>query len=104
MNIHVKSRYFSGEVELQFGKYGNGSIAIKAFDLPGGDPAFTATVAVDEMPSDGCVFLKGWSENEGVPEALEKAGIVEFTGGGACSGFCVADEYKLLITVEEMGL
>ena len=96
MKITVNAKYIKGEVELQFGKYQNGSTAIQAFSLYG-EPEFKATVALDELPSEGCVFLKGWSENEGIPAALVKAGVVELTGRKIPTGYCEAEEAKLLI-------
>lgn len=97
MVITVSAKYIKGEVELQFGKYQNSSTAIQAFSLYG-EPEFTATVALDEKPKEGFVFLKGWSENEGVPNALEKAGIVELTGRKLPNGYCEAEEAKLLVS------
>ena len=97
MKIHVKAKYTDEDVVLDLSrKYGNGSRAITATTLQG-DPQFTATVALDESPTEGCVFLKGWSENEGIPEALVKAGIVELTGRTVPTGFCEAVEAKLLV-------
>ncbi len=97
MIVKVKTKYTNEAVELQFAKYGNGSTSISATSLEG-EPLFTATVALDEMPSEGCVFLKGWSENEGVPEALVKEGIVELTGKIIPTGYCEAVEAKLLVS------
>ena len=97
MEIYVKSKYTDEKVILDMDrKYGNGSQAITATTLQG-EPQFTATVALDELPADGCVFLKGWSENEGIPEALVKAGIVELTGRTVPTGYCEAVEAKLLV-------
>ena len=95
MQVHVATKYYTGDVELRFGKYGNESVAIQA--VVSGEPQFVATVALDELPPDGHVFLKGWSENEGVPEALAKAGIVELTGRVLPTGYCEAQEAKLLL-------
>ena len=97
MEIHVKSKYTDEDVVLEFAKYSNDSPAIKLLSLYG-EPICTATVALDEKPADGCVFLKGWSENEGIPESLVKAGIVELTGRTIPTGYCEAQEAKLLIT------
>lgn len=36
------------------------------------------------------VWLKGWGENEGIPEALEDAGLVELTGMKCPTGFSEA--------------
>ena len=63
-----------------------------------GDPQFTATVNMPtEEIADDHVFLKGWSENEGLPEALEAAGLVKLTGRKCPAGFCEALEAKLLL-------
>lgn len=93
--INVHTDYINEDVVLKFSEYGNKSIAITAVSGIG-EPMFTATVALDVMPADGCVFLKGWSENEGVPEALVKAGVVELTGRKEATGYCEAIEAKLL--------
>jgi hypothetical protein len=45
------------------------------------------------------VWLKGWSENEGVPEALEKAGIVKLTSETMPTGFV---EAQLAIVSDEV--
>ena len=97
MKIFVKSEYCTGTVHLGFRKYPNGTQAITGTS-PVGEPLFTATVALDEKPDEGCVFLKGWSENEGIPEALVKAGVVELTGKTVQTGYCEAIEAKLLKT------
>jgi len=88
------------KVRLDFGHYGNGSIAIQGYSSLTGEPMFVATVALDEIPPDGCIFLKGWSENEGIPEALRKAGIVEFTGDEIETGYVTAVVAKLLVDPE----
>ncbi len=97
MQIHVKSKYTNEDVILNMDRsYGNGSRAITATTLQG-EPQFTATVALDEMPAEGCVLLKGGHENEGIPEALVKAGVVELTGRTFPTGYCKAIEAKLLV-------
>ena len=95
MKIFIKSKHCNEEVILRFGFYANGSSAIQAISLEG-EPIFKATVTLDEKPTKGCVFLKGWSENEGVPEALVKAGIVKLTGRKVKVGYCEAIEAELL--------
>lgn len=97
MRIHVKTEFVDEDVILDFDRhYGNGSRAITATSLQG-EPQFTATVALDELPAEGCVFLKGWSENEGIPESLVENGVVELTGRKVPTGYCEAVEAKLLI-------
>lgn len=46
-------------------------------------------------PGKHGVWLKGWSENEGVPEALVAAGIVTLTGRTHCTGFYEAQHAEL---------
>lgn len=100
MRIPIKSKYTNEMVILNVDShYGDSSqaITITATTLEG-EPQFTATVSiVGELPAEGCVFLKGWSENEGIPEALVKAGVVELTGRKVRVGFSEAIEAKLII-------
>lgn len=98
MKVYIKTQLIDEEVELQFARYYNSSIAITGVSLDGFEPIFKATVAIDgEFPCDDCVFLKGWSENEGLPEALVRAGVVELTGREIRTGYCKAVEARLLI-------
>ena len=100
MKVYIKSKYCDEEVELLFGSYGNGSTAIRAMSLEG-EPIFTATFALDEVPPFGCVFLKGWNENEGLPEALVKANIVKLTGRILAAGqYSDVVEAKLLVETD----
>jgi len=98
MNIHIKTKYLDEPATLEFRHYNDGSTLIVAFSLTG-EPLATCTVAVVELPGEGYVFLKDWGENEGIPECLVKAGIVELTGKKVWAGFCEALEAKLLINV-----
>jgi len=63
-----------------------------------GDHILTLTVnmAPNHAPNDGCVFIKDWSENEGILDAVLDAGLVEITGRTELAGFEVAHECKLL--------
>lgn len=91
---------------LRFGLYRSGEIAIEIIDKKGdfypdsiaGERITTATVALSEYgvaPSTGCVWLKGWSENEGLPERLQEIGVVRLTGRAAPCGYAVAQEGEL---------
>lgn len=80
--LRVRASWVNSLVFLKKKTYVDGSIAILAEVAKGKDkgaPEFIATVCLDEKPSDGCVWLKGWTENEGIPEALEAAGVVMLT-------------------------
>jgi len=98
MRVHITSKHLNREVELLCERYHrDDSIAIKAISLQG-EPEFIATVllANEELPKNH-VFLKGWSENEGIPEALAKAGVVRLTGRKVRVGFCEAIEAEILV-------
>ena len=101
MDIMMYAKYVNGPAKVVVGKYGNGRIALQLVDAETGEPLCTATTnLVDHRLGDGCVFLKGWSENEGVPQSLVDAGVVEYTGRAVQAGYCHTDEYKLLIEVK----
>ena len=84
------------DVELTFGQYRNGNIAITLG--PEEDPIGVATVnLVGNTPAEGCVWIKNWSENEGVLASLTRAGVIEPTGRTAHTGYVMAHEARLLI-------
>jgi hypothetical protein len=93
------------DLELRFHTYANnGSVALEFWDPEEDEPYYRATVNLpQEALAPNCVWLKGWSENEGLPEAMEKAGIVRLTGRTAPTGFCHAQEAELLIGPEKIG-
>ena len=68
---------------LRFARYQSGEIAIEIL-TPEGEQQLVATVALvpygAPRPGEYGLWLKGWSENEGVPEALVQAGVVTLTG------------------------
>lgn len=100
--ISVDAKYVKGQAMLRFGQYSNGRIAMSLFDPVTYEPLATATVNLpEEQLAAGHVFLKGWSENEGLPQALEKAGVVKLTGNQVHTGFVAADEAQLLVEVPE---
>lgn len=83
---------------IEFGRYQSGEIAIQIFNRYG-EPEATATVSLVPYgappPGERGVYLKDWSENEGIVQALVDAGIVELTGEAVPTGFCVADHAVL---------
>lgn len=91
--LKVGPAKYMGGGYVEFSTYPfNREIAIRIY-AEDGQPEATATVALQDAPnarSRNGVWLKGWSENEGVPEALVKAGIVTLTGETYPTGFCDA--------------
>lgn len=95
------AKYFSGG-EVSFAKYGvDDTVAIMINDPHTGERLAVASVNLEEadLPSPKHVWLKGWSENEGVPEALEKAGIIKRTGETKQTGFCQAELAEILVPI-----
>jgi hypothetical protein len=82
------------DAKIERGQYGDGSIALRLFDAEG--PIATATVWLPTPPQEGCVWIKDWSENEGMLASLVAAGVVEATGQVEQTGFVVAHEARLL--------
>lgn len=88
--------YCHSKSVMRFGRYVDGSIAIQCYTTKG-EPTFKPTVCVDEPAPEGYVWLKGWSENEGVIDALVKAGVVSITGKARVCGYGYAIEGRLLV-------
>lgn len=76
----------------------SGESALMSFSDIDGSPELTCTVALwppSPRAPEGYVWLKGWEANEGVPQALEDAGVVVLTGTQEPTGFCHARLAKL---------
>ena len=97
------TRYGSAGTLVVAGWYGNGRLALSVTN-PVSGVLYKATVNMpDDELADGFVFLKGWSENEGVPEALELAGHVRLTGREVQAGLSTAVEAEILFKLDEEG-
>jgi hypothetical protein len=98
MTLKVGPFSYSKGGVIEFGRYGSGEIAIQIFNRYG-EPEATATVSLVPYgaphPGERGIYLKDWSENEGVVQALVDAGIIELTGKGMPTGYCVADHAVL---------
>lgn len=78
----------------------NGRPALEIIDESEGYPETVAIPTVN-LPYEGIgpneVFIKNWSENEGVLEDLIAMEIISKPLGSVKTGFCVAYRCKLLI-------
>jgi len=83
---------------IKFHRYRSGEIGIQIVGDQG-EPQGVATVALVPSgaphPGEYGVWLKGWSENDGVPDALVRAGIVTLTGHTFRMGYCEAQHAEL---------
>jgi hypothetical protein len=77
MQVHNLKYGMSGEV--RFGRYASGELAIAIVN--DGEMQARATVCLEgwgvDAASDGHVWVKTWSENEGMDRALADAGVIE---------------------------
>lgn len=91
------SRYSKGGT-IMWGAYDTGEIAMRVFNELG-EPESTPTVNVSPYGADrappGHVWLKGWGENQGIPEALEAAGVCRRIGKEFSTGYEVAELAQL---------
>lgn len=84
--------------KIERGQYRGGITALKLIHATEGDPVAVATVNIDgRYPPEGHVFIKNWSENEGMVAALERAGVVKDTGHKVKVGDVEAHLCKLLV-------
>lgn len=100
VSVALSSRPYIG-VHLVFQPYLDpaGGMAVRLLqDREHGDLA-TASVNLagyGYTPSEGCVFLKSYSENSGLLESLLRAGVVEQTGRYAHVGFVDVPEVRFI--------
>ena len=93
----INAEYVKGEVVIEKGEYSNGRTAILLKNI-NGETLAVASVNFPEIPIDkNTTYLKGWSENAGIPDELERLGIVAKTGRYVENGFVKAWEYIVLI-------
>lgn len=94
MNRIVK--FFGEDCTVQVSEYSNGRTALQLLCSVG--PMATATVNLpNEKLGKDCVFIKNYSENEGMLEALVKAGVVRDTGKRVRTGYVEVPMCELLI-------
>ena len=87
------------QLHVSFSHYSdNKRTAICLGDIETGEPYGTATVNIPEIPLEPTeVLIKDYSENKGMLDALERAGIVRRTGCYIRSGFVEIPVCELLV-------
>ena len=86
------------------GRHLDGSIAISLMceGEYGPEPYARCTVQLNKPARPGCVWIKDYSENEGMVEALQAAGIIRLTPVDAViSGFVTIEQFVLTPTFLE---
>lgn len=97
MNITIQAKHIPrGEYQLVFSSYFGGGTALVLLDL-NGERVCTLTSNISAYVPAGHVFIKSYSENEGVLEALVTAGAVEDTCVTVPTGYAEVNLCKLLV-------
>ena len=82
-------------VRIQFARYPNGQLALQLV-TEDGEPWLIATSATAFPVPDGCIAVKNWSENDGVPDILVRGGVIEGVPlASVASGFVSVPIYRL---------
>lgn len=73
----MKVKFRQWDCITKIGWYGNGNLAIQLFDVEDGSPVAIATTNTGKVLPDNQVAIKDWTENQGMLEALEEAGVID---------------------------
>ena len=97
------TRYSSGGY-LWRGKYqDNGTLALMLLNPREGEREMTVTVNLPNAVLDeDCVWVKDWSENEGIVDALVRAGVGRTTGRTWPTGFVEAVEFRVTLPLDKI--
>lgn len=106
MKLTVSTKYIKNQpCILKKSKYvADRSTALGLFDEVTGELLLVPTVCMDGVggaPAEGNVWIKDWSENEGVMQALIDAGVISLPVGTTPAGFATASEHKLLVELDD---
>lgn len=99
MNVlKVGTKYIPAGTRVEKTFYADGNICLVARDPEDGSPWGTLSVNIPETNvNDDHVWIKDWSENEGVLNALIKSGMVSDLSITQPCGFCEAHLVRLLV-------
>ena len=86
------------ECTLDYAFYENGRTALLLLDATDGQPVATASVNIPEVPlEDDEIAIKDYSENEGMYNVLNAAGVISQPVSFIENGFVVIPVCKLLL-------
>lgn len=99
-----KTRFINAPegVLIRFGRYAADKKhkAMRLYDVRDLAPLATASVNLDIPQEKEDIYIKNWSENEGILQELIKHDIIELPHGGIATGFVVAHICKLKVPLE----
>ena len=98
-------RFMQWDCVIEKSRYGNGRTALILNDARRGEQVAVATVNLPDVPAGpNDVFIKNYSENEGMLKALAEAGVVKATGDVVSTGFALVPRAELLPPFRERTL
>lgn len=97
--IPCSAGYAQNQVmDVQIGRYPNDRLAIQLIDVTGEIVEPWATLTIN-IPSKPCgpneVYIKNYSENDGLEEWAKKVGIIAEHVGTAIAGYVLIPRYRL---------
>lgn len=101
-SITLAGHRYNGPIDVEVTGYlADGGIAIILVTREDGYPDLLSKVTVNLsqqglQPDEDCVFVKDWSESEGMLKAMEEAGWMKATGRRVESGYVRVPEARLL--------
>lgn len=69
-------KFKNWDCNLKLASYYNGNTAIQLFDKIDGEPIAVATINLGDKLPENQAYIKDYSENEGMLDSLEEAGII----------------------------
>jgi hypothetical protein len=98
MKTGIKVRFKEWDCRLEVSRYSNGRLALLLVeDRKDGESVAVASVNLPfDYLGNNEVFIKDYSENEGMLNALNAAGIIEVTGERVWSGFAQVDKVRVI--------
>jgi hypothetical protein len=98
INTGKRIEWAGFDCDVWLGSYvKSGAPALALMERGAGEDVVVASVNLSVLPPTGCVWIKDWTENEGMLAALVAAGVVEDTGMRRETGFCEAALCRLLV-------
>lgn len=95
----IKTPYYEGTVTLRWDKYmSDGTPALLLVETKMHEPVATASVSIagsNLQPKE--ILIKGWSENDGIPQELIRLGIIGPVKRVVSSGYVAATVHDILI-------
>lgn len=96
--MRIKTKYIDAECIIERGEYSNGRPALVLVDAATYERQATATVNLPEVDCPaGHAFIKNYSENEGMLEALVAAGVISEPIAWIEGGYATFPLCKILI-------